>query len=80
MDNNEILDAIEIIVNKRLKNTAQIHLAVVTAVSDTGKKVTITNNGVTSTIRYYGSTPVVNMSYPIFVPNGDMSLAFMISG
>lgn len=78
--NNEILDAIEIIVDKKLKNVAQIYLGLVKAVSTSTKQVVAVVNSKEYHLRYYGDAPTVNLSYPVFVPNGNMSLAFMISG
>ncbi len=75
----EILDAIEIIVDKKLQNVAQIYRGVVKAVNTTVKQVVVLVNGEEHHMRYYGNTPTVNLSYPVFVPNNNMSLAFMIS-
>lgn len=75
----EILDAIEIIVDKKLQNVAQIYRGVVKAVNTTVKQVVVLVNGEEHHMRYYGDTPIANLSYPVFVPNNNMSLAFMIS-
>lgn len=73
----EILDAIEIIVDKKLKDVAQIYRGVVKSVS--GTDCTISVNGEDYTMRYYGNPPATNLAYPVFVPYGNMSLAFIIS-
>lgn len=75
----EILDAIEIIVDKKLQNVAQIYNGIVKAVNTPAKQVVVMLNGEDHNMRYYGNTPTVNLSYPVFVPNNNMSLAFMIS-
>ena len=74
---NELLDAIEIIVDKKIReNTAQIYLGVCESVNDNGCVMSI--NGRKNTVQFYGSTPTVGATYRIFVPNGNMSMAFII--
>lgn len=74
---NEILDAIEIIVDKKIRdNTAQIYRGVCKGVTTT--TCTLTVNGKDNTVKYYGGTPTVGAVYQIFVPSGDMSMAFVI--
>lgn len=74
---NEILDAIEIIVDKKIRdNTAQIYRGVCKGVTTT--TCTLTINGKDNTVKYYGGTPTVGAVYQIFVPSGDMSMAFVI--
>ena len=74
---NEILDAIEIIVDKKIReNTAQIYLGVCKSVSDNTCVMSI--NGRNNTVQFYGSTPAVGSIYRVFVPNGNMSMAFII--
>ena len=74
---NEILDAIEIIVDKKIReNTAQIYPGVCKSVSDNTCVMSI--NGRNNTVQFYGSTPAVGAIYHVFVPNGNMSMAFII--
>ena len=74
---NEILDAIEIIVDKKIRdNTAQIYRGICKGVTTT--TCTLTVNGKDNTVKYYGGTPTVGVVYQIFVPSGDMSMAFVI--
>lgn len=74
---NEILDAIEIIVDKKIRdNTAQIYRGVCKGITTT--TCTLTVNGKDNTVKYYGGTPIVGSVYQIFVPSGDMSMAFVI--
>lgn len=75
----EILDAIEIIVDRKMQNVAQIYRGVVKAVSTNDNLAVVLVNGEVHNMRYYGSAPTVNIAYPVFVPHGNMSLAFMIS-
>lgn len=74
---NDILDAIEIIVDKKIKdNTAQIYQGICKSVS--GNACTLTVNGKDNTVQFYGSTPTVGSIYRVFVPSGNMSMAFVI--
>ena len=74
---NDILDAIEIIVDKKIKdNTAQIYQGICKSVS--GNACTLTVNGKDNTVQFYGSTPTIGSIYRVFVPSGNMSMAFII--
>lgn len=73
----EILDAIEIIVDKKIQdNTAQIYSGICQSVN-TGT-CTMTINGKNNTVQFYGSQPTVGAVYRVFVPNGNMSNGFVI--
>lgn len=74
----DFLEAIEIIVEKKLKSqSSQIYSGLVTAVS-TGKCSMRINGKVYTNIIVYGSTPTVNSIFPVFVPQNNMSAAFII--
>ena len=74
---NEILDAIEIIVDKKIReNTAQIYPGVCKSVS--GNSCVMSINGRDNTVQFYGSMPTVGTIYRVFVPNGNMSTAFIL--
>ena len=74
---NELLDAIEIIVDKKIReNTAQIYLGVCKSVSDNSCVMSV--NGRNNTVQFYGLTPTVGAIYRVFVPNDNMSMAFII--
>lgn len=76
---NEILDAIEIIVDKKVRDTsAQIYPGVCKSVS--GNTCVMSINGRNNTVQFYGSIPTVGSTYRVFVPNGNMSMAFVITG
>ena len=76
---SEILDAIEIIVNQKIReNTAQIYPGVCKSVS--GNTCVMSINGRNNIVQFYGSTPIVGSTYRVFVPNGNMSMAFIITG
>ena len=74
---NEILDAIEIIVDKKVRDiSAQIYPGVCKSVS--GNSCVMSINGKDNTIQFYGSIPTVGAIYRVFVPSGNMSMAFII--
>ena len=76
---NELLDAIEIIVDKKVRgNTAQIYPGICKSVS--GSSCVMSINGKNNTVQFYGSAPSVDSIYRVFVPNGNMSMAFIITG
>ena len=74
---NEILDAIEIIVNHVVEdNTTKIYSGVCKTVATSTCVLTI--NGKDNTVKYYGGAPLVGSIYQVFVPFGNMSAAFII--
>ena len=75
---NAFLDAIEIIVQECVrKNTAIIDKGLCIGVI--GNKCLIKLNGKTNEVAFYGSTPLANKVYPVFIPYGNMSNAFIIN-
>lgn len=76
--NNEILDAIEIMVGRAMKNSAAIYTCRVVSVN-ADKTCVVAANGGEYTVRYYGNSPTVNAGYPLFVPYSNMSKAFIIT-
>ena len=75
----ELLDAIEIVVDRKLTNVAQIYTGLCSAIKGNGVVDMIVNNK-TVQAQYYGITPTVNQFYKVFVPSGNMSNAFIITG
>ena len=75
---NEILDAIEIIVDKKIKEqTTQIYPGICKSVN--GNSCVMSINGKDNTVQFYGSAPTVGTIYRVFVPYGNMSMAFIIT-
>ena len=73
----EILDAIDIIVDKKIReNTTQIYPGVCKSVN--GNTCMMLVNGRNNSVQFYGATPTVGTIYRVFVPNGNMSMAFII--
>ena len=75
---NEILDAIEIIVNQKIReSTTQIYFGICKDVNENNCVMSI--NGKNNAVQFYGSAPTVGLVYRVFVPNGNMSTAFIIT-
>lgn len=73
----ELLDAIEIMINRKMESVAQIYTGMVQEIRGTTCLMLV--NGDVRPIKVYGTLPTVGKSLPIFVPYGNMSLAFTIS-
>lgn len=76
---NEILDAIQILIGRALESTTKIYNA--TCKGLVGGNVALMRvNGVDTRVVFYGGAPETNKQYRVFVPEGNMSNAFMITG
>lgn len=73
---DEIIGAIDVIITKRLNDISSFGFCSVTEVNDKNCKVIY--NGNEYYVPFYGNTPVINNKYPIFLPNGNLSQAFII--
>lgn len=77
--NNEILDAIEILADKKIgDNITKVLTGICTSVNINKNTCIMNSNGVSGTVYFYGSPPEVNGLYRIFVPSNDMSRSFII--
>lgn len=72
----EILDSIQILINKAMENVTKIYVGRVISVS--GDRCTISINGRDYSIQYYGGEPVVGTTYRVFAPDNNISVAFII--
>lgn len=73
---NELLDAIEIIVNKALENK-NTRVTGGNVKSASGGLATVTIAGVDYQFPYSGTAPTVGSTCRVFIPNGNMSDAFI---
>ena len=73
---DEIMGAIDILVSRKIKNISSFGFCSVTEVNDKNCKVIY--NGNEYILPFYGNTPVINNKYPIFLPDGNLSQAFII--
>lgn len=77
--NNEILDAIEILADKKIgDNITKVLTGICTSVNINKNTCVMDSNGVSGTVYFYGSPPEVNGLYRIFVPSNNMSRSFII--
>lgn len=77
--NNEILDAIEILADKKIgENITKILTGICKSVNTNNNTCVMDSNGVISTVQFYGSPPEVNELYRIFVPSNNMSRSFIV--
>lgn len=72
----EILEAIDILVSKRLNKVSNFYFCTVINVED--NLCTVIFNGKEYTLPFYGNTPIANKKYPIFLPNNNLSQAFIV--
>nr|DAE92063.1 MAG TPA: hypothetical protein [Siphoviridae sp. ctKy93] len=77
--NNEILDAIEILADKKIsENITKVLTGICKFVNINNNTCVMDSNGVISTVQFYGSPPEVNELYRIFVPSNNMSRSFIV--
>lgn len=77
--NNEILDAIEILADKKIgDNITKVLTGICTSVNINKNTCVMDSNGVSGTVYFYGSPPEVNGLYRIFVPSNNMSRSFIV--
>lgn len=75
---DEIIDAIDLIVQSAIKKVCPAIVFGVVVAVNTKNKCQVKINDVTHNITYYGDIPIINQKYPIFIPFNNMSLAFTI--
>lgn len=73
------MDAINIVVKKSLANISRIDFCVVKS-HVSGDMYIVTVAETDHSVKCYGGTPNINRQYPLFVPFGNMSQAFIIIG
>lgn len=76
---NELLDAIQILIDKAMKDRAT-KITGGKVKSASGGLATVTINGYDYSIPYSGTTPTANSTVRVFIPNGNMSDAFIGGG
>lgn len=76
---NELLDAIQVLIDKSLKDKAT-KVTGGKVKSASGGRAVITINGYDYPIPYSGDAPKVGSTVRVFIPNGNMSDAFIGSG
>jgi hypothetical protein len=72
----EIMESIDILLKKRLEKITQSYY--VNIISINNNKCTVKLNGAEYIVPFYGNTPQVNKKYPIIIPQGNFSQAYVI--
>lgn len=72
----ELMEAIDILVTKKIKNTTQVYFGIIKSIDNNNCIIEIKGNNYS--LKYYGNVPVVNKKYPVIVPQGNFSQAFII--
>ena len=72
----ELMESIDILITQRFKSTTQVYFGIVKSVSNNIGTIEIKGN--LYDLRYYGNTPLLNRKYPVIVPQGNFSQAFII--
>ena len=72
----EIMESIDILLQKRLSRVTQSYF--VTVISIDNNKCTVKLNGNEYTVPFYGNTPIENKRYPMIIPQGNLSQAYII--
>ena len=72
----ELMEAIDILVTKKIKNTTQVYFGIIKSIDNNNCVIEIKGNNYN--LKYYGNVPVVNKKYPVIVPQGNFSQAFII--
>ena len=76
----DFLDAMSVLVQKAIDVSTKIYGCVVVSI-DTAKKIaSVKINGKVNDVQYYGTAPTIGNVYRVFVPQNDMSRAFIITG
>ena len=73
---DEIMGAIDVLVSRKIKNISSFGFCNVIDVNE--KSCIVIYNGNEYTVPFYGNTPVINNKYPIFLPDNNLSQAFII--
>lgn len=72
----EIMESIDVLLKTRLSKVTQSYYVTVVSVDD--NKCTIKLNGNEYVVLFYGNTPEKNKRYPMIIPQGNLSQAYII--
>lgn len=76
----EIVDSIQVMVEAAIKKYCPALLFGIVTSIEQKKQCRVKINGVEYLLNYYGNeAPIVNQKYPVFIPSGNLSLAFIIT-
>lgn len=72
----ELMEAIDILVSRKIKDTTQVYFGIIKSIDNNNCVIEIKGNNYN--LKYYGNVPMVNKKYPVIVPQGNFSQAFII--
>lgn len=72
----ELMESIDILITRKIKNTTQIYFGIIKSIDNDNCTITIKGNDYV--LKYYGNTPLINKKYPVVIPQGNFSQAFII--
>ena len=75
----DVLDAINLLIDKKLEKTTKIYYCRVIAVSPAGKTCNVQLGSANVSVKYYGEDPNPGRAYRVFVPKGNTSDAFILN-
>ena len=73
----ELMEYIDILVTKKMKNTTQVYFGIIKSI-DNNNNCIIEIKGNDYNLKYYGNIPLINKKYPVIIPQGNFSQAFII--
>lgn len=72
----ELMESIDILITKKMQSTTQIYFGIIKSIDNNNCIIEIKGNEYN--LKYYGNTPLINKKYPVLVPQGNFSQAFII--
>ena len=72
----ELMESIDILITKKMQNTTLIYFGIIKSIDNNNCIIEIKGNEYN--LKYYGNTPLINKKYPVLVPQGNFSQAFII--
>lgn len=72
----ELMESIDILITKKMQSTTQIYFGIIKSIDDNNCIIEIKGNEYN--LKYYGNVPLINKKYPVLVPQGNFSQAFII--
>lgn len=72
----ELMESIDILITKKMQSTTQIYFGIIKSIDNNNCIIEIKGNEYN--LKYYGNVPLINKKYPVLVPQGNFSQAFII--
>lgn len=75
----DVLDAINLLIDKKFEQTTKIYYCRVITVSPGSKRCEVQLGSANIVVKYYGAEPNPGRAYRVFVPQGNTSDAFILN-